>query len=360
MSERRADMESFIAQAGWGDAERAPIQGDASTRRYIRMEHKGRKAVLMDAPRGDEVPGETDGMSVEERRAMGYNALARLAGPNLEAFLTVADQLSMRGFSAPHIYAADVEQGFAILEDFGEGDYFRVINDDPSLETPLYEAAVDVLGAIYRSSFPTRPEFKGAEWALRDYDEAALLAETDLFLDYYAPDVDRPVSDEARAEFYDLWRDAFKAFEGQASGLCLRDFHAQNLFWLPERDGQAKVGLIDFQDALFAHPSYDLASFLEDARRDVSPELHDPLKARFCDAAGIADREAFDAAYAVMAAQRNTKVIGFPVRADRDFGKPQYRSLIPRVRDHLKRDLSHPACAGLRAWFATHVPEVLA
>jgi len=359
MSERLAWLEEFVARAGWGEAEREAIQGDASTRSYSRLSMNGRKAVLMNAPKGDEAPGEPDGASVETRRAIGYNALARLAGPNMEAFLTVAQELSMRGLSAPHIIAADVDLGFALLEDFGDGDFWRVIQADPSMERPLYEAAIDVLAVIYRSSFPSIPTFKGNAWHIREYDEAALLAETDLFLDYYAPDVGRSVGDAARAEFYDLWRAAFKRLDAHAHGLCLRDFHAQNLFWLPDRDGQARVGLIDFQDALFAHPAYDLASFLEDARRDVDLALFEPMKQRFCEKAGLRYDNYFQAAYAVMAAQRNTKVIGFPVRAHVKFGKPQYRSLIPRVRDHLKRDLSHPACADLRAWFAVHVPEVL-
>ncbi|GHB02559.1 aminoglycoside phosphotransferase [Algimonas arctica] len=359
MSERRVFLEEFVARAGWGEADREDIQGDASTRSYSRLTMGDRKAVLMNAPKGDEDLGEPEGASVEIRRALGYNASARLAGPNLEAFLTVAAELSMRGLSAPHIIAADVDLGFALLEDFGDGDFWRVIHADPAMERPLYEAAVDVLAVIYRSSFPSKPSFQGHTWHIREYDEVALLAETDLFLDFYAPDVGRPVSDVARAEFYDLWRAAFVCLEAHAPGLCLRDFHAQNLFWLPDRKGQARIGLIDFQDALMAHPAYDLASFLEDARRDVDPELYEPLKQRFCEKAGLRYDDDFQAAYAVMAAQRNTKVIGFPVRADVKFGKPQYRSLIPRVRAYLKRDLSHPACAGLRRWFEINVPEVM-
>lgn len=359
MSERLAWLEDFVAHAGWGEAEREAIQGDASTRSYARLSMHGRKAVLMNAPKGDEAPGEPDGASVELRRALGYNATARLAGPNLEAFLTVAQQLSMRGLSAPHIIAADVDLGFALLEDFGDADYWRVIHNDPAMERPLYEAAVDVLAVIYRSSFASRSNYNGRDWLIRDYDDAALLAETDLFLDFYAPDVGRPISEAARAEFYDLWRAAFQRLKAHAPGLCLRDFHAQNLFWLPNRKGQARVGLIDFQDALWAHPAYDLASFLEDARRDVDPGLFEPLKQRFCEKSGLRYDEDFQSAYAVMAAQRNTKVIGFPVRADVQHKKSQYRGLIPRIRAHLKQDLSHPALADLRAWFGVHVPEVL-
>lgn len=360
MSNRDDVINAFLSDAGWANAVRAPIPGDASTRSYERLSLGDRRAILMNAPQGEEAPGETDGASVEDRRKIGYNALARLAGPNLEAFLTIAQELTRRGFSAPKIYAANPDQGVALLEDLGGAVYAKVINKDPEKEGPLYAAAVDTLAAIYRSTFPKQPEYEGHIWRLRDYDEAALLAETDLFLDFYAPDMGRPISDQARATFYDLWRVAFETLDHLPHGLCLRDYHAENLFWLEEREAEARVGLIDFQDGLMIHPAYDLASFLEDARRDVDPDLYEPLKQRFCDKAGISYDADFQAAYAVLAAQRNTKVIGFPVRADLIFGKPQYRSLIPRIRHHLKRDLSHPACADLKVWFETHVPEVLA
>lgn len=358
MSERLALMDAFISKAGWGDAERVPVKGDASTRSYVRLVRKGQQAVLMNAPHGAEPAGEPDGASVEDRRQIGYNALARLAGPNLEAFLTIAEQLSIRGFSAPHIYAADLDLGFALLEDFGDVDFARTLGADPRMNVQLYEAAVDTLAAIYRSSFPTRPSYDGTDWAIRDYDDAALLAETDLFLDYFAPDAGHEINAAQRDEFYGLWCEAFKAMDAHAPGLALRDFHAENLFWLPGRDGEAKVGLIDFQDALFVHPAYDLTSLLEDIRRDVDPALFEPLKSRFCDKVGITRDDTFDAAYSVLSAQRATKLLGFPVRADVDFGKPQYRALLPRVKRHLANDLAHPVCADLRAWFQTYVPEV--
>ena len=360
MSERDAAIEAFLAKAGWGDAVRNPIKGDASTRRYTRLNLNDRKAILMDAPKGDEAPSEPEGASVAERLALGYNAMARLAGPNLEAFLTIADQLKMRGFSAPHIIAADLEEGLALLEDFGTEDFWSCLKRDPSRERELYEGAVDTLAAIYRSTFPKRPEFQGQGWLIRDYDEIALLAETDVFLDYYVESDGREIDQAARNEFYDLWRDAFGTLKGRVPGLCLRDFHAQNLFWLPERTEEARVGLIDFQDALFAHPAYDLASLLEDARRDVDPELLEPLIQRFCDKAGLRFDEAFAAAYAVTAAQRNTKILGIFVRLEVRDGKSGYRAMIPRVRAHLETDLSHPACASLRGWMETHAPEVLA
>lgn len=359
MSERLALMEEFISQAGWGDASRAPIKGDASTRSYQRLSHKGVDAVLMNAPQAAEAPSEPDGASRAEREALGYNAVARLAGSHLEAFLTIAEQLSLRGFSAPRIMAADIENGFALLEDFGDGDFARIVRADPAMERPLYEAAVDVLAAIYRSSFPRRPVYDGVAWSIRDYDEVALLAEMGLCLNYYAPDVGRDIDESAREQFTSVWKESFNALESHPPGLALRDFHAENLFWLPDRADEARVGLIDFQDALFMHPVYDLTSLLEDIRRDVDPSLFEPLKRRFCEAAGLVYDDAFQAAYAVAGAQRATKLLGFPVRADKDFGKPQYRSLLPRVKRHFQADLLHPACAPVRGWFETYLPEAL-
>ena len=359
MTERDAAMRDFLRAAGWAEAVASPIAGDASTRSYQRLALGGRRAVLMNAPKAAEGAGEPEGASVEDRRAIGYNALARLAGPNLEAFVCIADELGKRNFSAPSILAADLDHGFALLEDFGDPVFARVIDADPSREAPLYEAAVDVLAALYRSTFPRVADHDGASWRIRDYDEAALLAEMDLCLDYYAPDTGAELSVGARESFARVWIEAFIALQAHAPGLALRDYHAENLFWLEDREGLRRVGLIDFQDALFAHPAYDLGSLLEDIRRDVDEALFEPLKARFCAAAGIAFDDAFQAAYHVQAAQRATKLLGFPVRADRDFGKPQYRALLPRVKRHLQRDLSHPACAGIRAWFAEYIPSAL-
>ena len=359
MSDRAEQITGFLADAGWGDAIRAPIQGDASTRSYERLQRGADNAILMNAPKGAELPSEPEGASVETRKALGYNALARLAGPNMESFAAIATALCERGFSAPKTLAADLELGFILLEDFGASVYAKVIENNPPQETPLYEAAVDTLAAIYRSSIPAELNYKNSAWRIREYDEAALLAETDLFLDWYAQDFGKTFTPQSRDEFYALYAKSFKLLSAHASGLCLRDFHAENLFWLPSRDGVADVGLIDFQDALFAHPSYDLMSLITDIRRDVSPDLKDHLIARFCAKAGLKDDAAFRAAYAVMGVQRGTKLLGFPVRADLKFGKPQYRALLPRVKRHLNEDLSHPALGGIRDWFVKNMQEAL-
>jgi len=356
---RDADIKAFLKQAKWDQAKRVAVPGDASTRRYERLTLDGQKAVLMDAPKGAEAPSEPDGASVEDRMALGYNALARLAGRNPEAFACIANELTIRGFSAPKIIAADIDKGFMLLEDLGDDLYARVIADDPAKERPLYEAAIDTLAAIYRSSFPAKMNFQGEMWRVRDYDAAALLTEANLFLDWYAKDLGFDINGPEREEWNVIWAELFTSLNAHAPGLALRDFHAENIFWLPERQAVSRVGLIDFQDGLFAHPAYDLVSLIEDARRDVSPELAAPLLQRFCEKAGLIYGATFKTAYAVMGAQRNAKILGIFVRlAERD-GKPHYRDLIPRVAAHFKGNLEDSKCADLKAWINTHVPETL-
>jgi len=359
MSNREAERRAFINLSGWGDAEVESFPGDASSRRYFRLTRGDDVAVLMDAPRGAEAPTEPEGASAAERKALGYNALARLAGPEPAAFACLSNELVIRGFSAPKILAADIAAGLLLLEDFGQDVYARVIEAHPAMEAQLYFAAAECLGEIYRSSFPSLMRFRGETWRVRDYDDIALLAETDLFLDWYAPDAGLEITEDMRAEFYGLYQESFRYLKAHAPGLALRDFHAENLFWLPERQSVAKVGLIDFQDGLFVHPAYDLMSLITDIRRDVSPALKAELMDAFCNAAKIKNDSDFKAAYAVLSIQRGTKLLGFPVRADLKFGKPQYRALLGSVKRHLNEDLAHPAVSPIRTWFARHLPEVL-
>jgi aminoglycoside/choline kinase family phosphotransferase len=202
-------------------------------------------------------------------------------------------------------------------------------------------------------------QYRDATWRVRDYDNHALKAEVDLCLDWYVKDLGYNIQGEQRDEWHALWNKTFEALNTQAPGLALRDFHAENLFWLPARQSVERVGLIDFQDALYVHPAYDLVSLLEDARRDVSPDLVEGLIHRFCRQAGIRDISAFKNAYAVLGAQRNAKILGIFVRlAERD-GKPRYRDLIPRVLAHFRQNLSQPELIDLKDWFLVHAPEVL-
>jgi N-acetylmuramate 1-kinase len=357
-STRISERMAFLVGAGWRDAALQEFPGDASTRRYARLTRKNETAILMDAPAAAEAPVCPPGASPRERAALGYNAQARLAGSNLSAFAGIANALTARGFSAPRILAADFNSGFLLLEDLGDGLYARAI-DDGANEALLYEHAIDALAAIYRSSFPTRMRAFGQDWIVSPYDRVALQVETGLFLDWYVAQYGQiDISDEMRTDWDAAWKTALAALDAHAPGLALRDFHAENLLWLPDRTATSRVGLIDFQDALFAHPTYDLVSLLEDARRDVDPALAEPLKERFFTKAGLADAAAFDAAFAVMGAQRNAKILGIFVRLAKRDKKPKYLDLIPRVARHFVRDLEHPALLDVRKWIQGHAPRV--
>ncbi|HAQ35818.1 MAG: aminoglycoside phosphotransferase [Maricaulis sp.] len=356
-STRAAERTAFIDAAGWGEAAVTPFPGDASTRRYFRLTRGNETAVLMDAPAQAEGAACPPDASPQDRATLGYNALARLAGPNLAAFTGLSSELTARGFSAPRILSADMANGFLLLEDLGDRLFVHAIAQGED-ESTLYAHAIDTLAAIYRASFPDRLTAHGAVWPLLDYDAPALGAEAGLFLDWYALHRAGPVSDTARAEWESIWNDLFAALDRHATGPALRDYHAENLLWLPDRDGPAKVGLLDFQDALFAHPAYDLVSLLEDARRDVDPSLAAPLKRRFMDQAGLEDAAAFDTAYAVLGAQRNAKILGIFIRLSQRDGKPKYLDFLPRVARHFVHDLSHPRLAALRRWTETHAPAV--
>jgi aminoglycoside/choline kinase family phosphotransferase len=357
--ERDTARADFIAACGWADARLEPFPGDASTRRYARLHRgDGTTALVMDAPGGSEAPACPADATPQDRAKLGYNALARLAGNNTAAFASIAQALTARGFSAPKIFEADVPADFLLLEDLGDGLFARAI-PARAHEGLLYAHAVETLAAIQRSSIERTPQAFGHGWTIQDYDPTALLTEADLFLDWYAARrCGAEVTPELRADWHGAWGQVLPALTAHAPGLNLRDYHAENLIWLPEREAEARVGLLDFQDALFGHPAYDLVSLLEDARRDVPTDLHGPLTDRFFDKAMLSDRAAFDAAYAVLAAQRNAKILGIFVRLVERDAKPRYADFMPRVARHFVRDIANPALAPVQAIVREIAPDV--
>lgn len=354
-AETRAD---FLEKAGWGGAETAPLAGDASTRRYERLTRNRERAVLMIAPPGAEEPACPKDAKPEERKALGYNAMARLAGPNLNAFTALSAALRNAGLSAPEVYAADPAAGLALIEDLGDDLFARVAGDRD--ETTLYRAAVEALAALRGAALP-RPN--GAGYVMLDYDEAALQAEANLLSEWYwALKKGAPIPDDLQAEYAAIWTELLHDLTPPHS-FVLRDYHAENLLWLPTREGVRRVGVIDFQDALFGAAAYDLVSLLEDARRDVDPALAEAMIAHYLDRAAANDnaaREAFRRDYALLAAQRNAKILGIFARLAKRDGKPRYLDFLPRVESHFRRDLQRPGLEPLAAFFARHFPEFAA
>lgn len=321
MLDRAAALSKFVAQNGWGNAARSPLAGDASARRYERLNdpEKG-AAVLMDA---DPSKGE-----------------------DTAPFVKIAHHLSNIGLSAPQIFAQDTENGFLLIEDFGDALFARFAPAHPDQEEQIYAAAIDALAELHKHTPPAE---------IKPYrDQMPELAA--LPYDWYLPGATGQNNPDGRTKLSELMTSLLDTYASGPDVLILRDFHAENLLWLPERKGPARVGLLDFQDAMLGHPAYDLISLIEDARRDTSPELQEAMIARYIKTTNQNDA-AFRAAAAVVGAQRNLRILGVFARLTMRDGKAHYIDFIPRTWGHLMHDLSHPALAHLREIILRDLPE---
>ena len=359
MSDREALRLDFLKSAGLGAAGRAPLPGDAATRRYERLTLPGGATLmLMDQAPAAESPPADPAWTPEQRRAAGWNATARLSAGRIDAFAAVAAHLRSVGLSAPEVMALDVGNGLAVLEDLGDDLYARVIEAGQA-EAPLYMAAVEALARLHAAPTPDILTGPGGDWPLQTYDATALKGGADLFVEWL-PQL-RPelaFSDEALTQWDAAWAPVVAAAQEAASVMAHRDYHAENLIWLPERAGAARSGMIDFQDAVRAHPSWDLHSLLQDARRDVSPELEAAALDRYFALRPEVDREAFMADYAALATLNEARILGIFARLIVRDGKPRYAAFMPRMWAHLTANL--PRTTGpLAAWFAEHVPAEL-
>jgi aminoglycoside/choline kinase family phosphotransferase len=353
---REAARQDFLARAGLGAARRERLPGDASTRSYERLRlADGSTLMLMDAPRTAEPDPCGPGASAAERSAAGYNALARLAASRVEAFTATARYLKGRGLSAPEITAMDVPAGLAVMEDLGDDLFARRIEagDAPG---PFYETAVDLLLHLHAEAPPPVLETgDGAHsWPLLDYDALALKTGADLFPEWWPRLSGAEIGADALAEWRALWAPITLAGERGASVFIHRDYHAENLIWLDRRVGLARVGLLDFQDALRGHPAWDLLSLLQDARRDVAPELERAMVERYLAARRDLDREAFAADYAGLAALNASRILGIFARLIVRDGKPRYAAFLLRMKAMLARNLEQPSMAPLKQWFDRH------
>ena len=319
MTDRLALSQRFLHAAGWGGAARRPLAGDASDRRYDRLTMAGNSAVLMDAP-----PGKADDPAV---------------------FVAVAAYLSGLGLSAPTVFAQDLTSGFLLLEDLGDGLFAREMARDRGLEPRLYAAATEVL--VHLQAAP--PAANLADLSATDWAEAAGFA---LHWYRFAITGDRVNP----SNFVTTLAALIDAHANGKRVMILRDYHAENLLWLPVRTGLARVGLLDFQLAQLGQPGYDLVSLLQDARRDVAAGIEAQMCRTMILATG-ADAAAFHSAYAVLGAQRALRILGVFARLCLVGGKPQYLALMPRVWGHLQRNFAHPALAPMARICASLLPE---
>jgi aminoglycoside/choline kinase family phosphotransferase len=198
------------------------------------------------------------------------------------------------------------------------------------------------------------------DYATPSFDVDAMLIEVSLLLDWYLPDRGVEVTGLMREEFLTLWRELLRVALAVPATWAIRDYHSPNLIWLADRDGLARVGVIDFQDAVLGPPAYDVVSLAQDARVDVSEPLEIALVSRYVRGrktdTPTFDPAAFAESYAMMSAQRNTRLLGVFSRLNRRDGKPHYLRHQPRIWGYLQRALAHPALAEIRQWFEAHVP----
>ena len=322
MTKRDASIENFLEANGQGRALRKELAGDASVRRYERLRGGDRPAILMDVD-----PLQPDAPAHQL---------------DLRPFVRFGDWLRQKGWSAPSIFAVDLENGLMLLEDLGDDLFKHCLEDgDAAREIELYAAAIDLLLAIQAAAPPE---------GLPAFDDAKMLEEAGRFTDWYAP----ALGVQAKADFLDIWREVLTGVRVGPDGFVYVDYHAENLIWLPARHGLARLGLLDFQDARLGPPAYDLVSLLEDARRDVRPGLATLMIERYLAARPEIEPEAFKRSYAILGAQRNCKILGLIAHLA-SAGKPQYLAFEGRVRAHLQHDLAHPSLAPLAAWFDRHI-----
>jgi N-acetylmuramate 1-kinase len=348
-AERLSAVRRFLDQSGYAEAERQRLAGDASTRTYERLTLGDRQVILMNAPR------RADGPPVRDGRP--YSAIAHLA-EDVKPFVALANTLRELGFSTPEIHAADLDDGLVILEDLGS--YLVVDGDPPSPLEVCYEIAVDVLVELHNLDLPESiPVSPNVDHSIPRYDMDAFLIEAELLVDWYLPHVGAPLPGAARDAFSALWREALLPVLNEPTTWVLRDFHSPNLLFLPEREETARIGLLDFQDALLGPAAYDLASLLQDARVDVPEQMELELLGRYAQARRGSSREfntsGFARIYSTVAAQRASKILGIFARLNRRDGKPQYLRHMPRVWGYLQRSLAHPSLAALNAWYRSHV-----
>jgi aminoglycoside/choline kinase family phosphotransferase len=325
---REQIIKNFLENSGLGGAWGNPLAGDASFRSYRRLTHHGKTLVLMDAPPALE---------------------------DVRPFIAIAEYLDGLGLSAPKILARDITQGLLVLEDFGDNKFSDVLNRDPGMTTALYQAALEVLIHLHQTRPPDTLPLEGeAGVPLPEYNEALLFEELFLFCDWYLPALKGREDASWRKNLEGLFAPLFERLKGQPGCLTLKDYHADNLMWLPEREGVRRVGLLDFQDALRGHAAYDLVSLLQDARRPFDAALEADMIARYLGGSAKAgrtcDKEDFLAAYEILGAQRNMKIIGIFTRLWKRDGKAAYPKMIPHVWTLLDKNLNHPLLAGVRDW----------
>ncbi|MCB1380672.1 MAG: tRNA (adenosine(37)-N6)-threonylcarbamoyltransferase complex ATPase subunit type 1 TsaE [Alphaproteobacteria bacterium] len=349
---RDQEIDEFLKSTRWSHANRQFLEGDASFRRYETLEVEGRTSILMD------MPARPDGPPV--RHGKSYSAIAHLA-EDVRAVVAINQTLYAMGYSAPAIEAYDLCKGLAVIEDLGRSVYGRMIADGQDMWQPML-AAVDVLAHMADRDWPSSIKIDGGcQYDLSSYDMEAQLIEVNLLPTWFWPHLyGREIGQAELNQWNEIWENIIPLTKPDKPIWTLRDYHSPNLIWLAERDGLRRVGLIDTQDCVLGHPAYDLVSLLQDARVDVSLEQAGDLFDYYCQlrgAKGNFDRTRFEQAYAIVGAQRASKILGIFARLSKRDQKHGYLRHIPRVSRYLERNLEAPILGSLKVWFDSHLPS---
>jgi tRNA threonylcarbamoyl adenosine modification protein YjeE len=345
-------VNEILEHSSWRNADRQFMQGDASTRSFERLvKPDGQSAVLMIAPQ------RSDGPPI--RYGKPYSAIARLA-ENIRPFVAIDKGLRAQGFSAPEIYAFDLSTGLVLLEDLGA----EPITGAEGVNSERYAWAATALAHLHGAKLPDSLPINADEtYRIPNYDLDALSIEVELLVDWYAPHrALAQLSSGAKATFTNLWRRTLQDGLVADATWTLRDYHSPNLIWLPNREGVAQIGMVDFQDCVLGHAAYDVVSLLQDARVDVPDLVELKLLSHYArlrrNANAAFDMADFARAYAILGAQRATKILGIFTRLDVRDQKPHYLSHLPRVEKYLAKDLNHPVLADLKIWYESHLPQI--
>lgn len=343
--ERTRRIRELVEGAGFASAQRLHVVGDVSAKAFERITgDDGTTAILMNAPAREPGPAVWDGRTYDE---VAHRALD--VGP----FLAIGGALAEAGVHVPAVIAHDSAEGLVLMEDLGSDG----IADANGPIRERYEAAIDLLAHIHGRDWPDEVAVDGEKYRVPAYDAEALLIEISLFADWHVPHArgsDWP--DTERTRFLDAWRAVLAEVGAAPATWVMRDFHSPNILWQAGETGMARVGVIDIQDTLFGHPAYDVASLAQDARADIGVALEAALVDRYRAQRRKADADFDDAsfgeAYAILGAQRATKVLGAFTRLAFHDGRTGYGAHIPRVKNVLARNLQHPVLSSLRVWYA--------
>ena len=332
--DRKTVFGQFLKTHGYHINDIQALKGDASRRCFYRHYKNNKSVIIIDA---DPSLGEE---------------------PN--AYAAVTYMLQKNKFSVPEIYASDIQNGFFIIEDFGDNLYAHIITKDASKADNLYKNALDVLVAVQKINIDPILSYGSGTYKLQNYDINRFISEVKIFTDWYFPEITkRPTPTSAKDELNTIMRGLLLPVVTQSSGLVLRDYHAENLMFLETRNTIQAVGLLDYQDAVIGNHAYDVVSLLQDARRDITPDFEAKMLDYFLTKAHIIDKQAFMRDYYILGTQRNIKILGIFTRLWLRDRKEQYLPHMKRVWRYLERDLAQPQLKPLKGWFDRWLPHSL-